>query len=411
MHPKDINKHDFTYLLPPERIAAFPLVERDASKLLVYQNGEIKQDIYRNIADYIPAGTTLVFNDTKVVEARILFQKPTGGVVEIFALEPSDEYPDITSAMTQTGTISWKCMIGGAAKWKHGMVIEKKIAGEHPLTLTARITERLADTFLIQFEWQPDSLSFAEVLHIAGIMPLPPYIKRETAESDKERYQTIYAREEGSVAAPTAGLHFTPTIFDSLVSKNISRQYVTLHVGAGTFKPVKSDTLAQHNMHAEFIDVTASTIEALTRAEKIYAVGTTSLRTMESLYWMGVKTSQNPEIDKHELEIKQWEVYEQLKNKQPDRENALSCLLTWMTKRNLERIICRTQILIAPGYKVRMADGIITNFHQPQSTLLLLIAALICDEWKKLYQYALENDFRFLSYGDGMIISLSPTGS
>ncbi len=320
MHPREINIHDFTYLLPPERIAAFPLPERDASKLLVYQHGEITQDIYRNIADHIPAGTTLVFNDTRVVEARILFQKPTGGVIEIFALEPSDEYPDITTAMMQTGTVSWKCMIGGAAKWKHGMVLEKKITGEHPLTLTARITDRLADTFLICFEWHPGSLSFAEVLHAAGIMPLPPYIKRETEESDKDRYQTIYAREEGSVAAPTAGLHFTPAVFASFASKNISPQYVTLHVGAGTFKPVKSDTLAQHEMHAEFIDVTARTIEALIRSEKIFAVGTTSLRTMESLYWMGVKASQNPEIEIHELEIKQWEVYDTLKDSLPDQE-------------------------------------------------------------------------------------------
>ena len=406
MHPKNISIKDFFYSLPPERIAAFPLPERDTSKLLVYQNGEITQDIYRNIANHIPSGTTLVFNDTRVVEARLLFLKPTGGVIEIFALEPSDEYPDITAAMMQAGSVSWKCMIGGAAKWKHGMVLEKKIAGEHPLILTARITQRLADTFLIRFEWQPGSLSFAEVLHAAGSMPLPPYIKRETEESDKERYQTIYAREEGSVAAPTAGLHFTPAIFASFASRNIAQQYVTLHVGAGTFKPVKSDTLAQHEMHSEFIDITARTIEALINAEKIYAVGTTSLRTLESLYWMGVKTFLNPSMEMHDLEIKQWDVYDQLGQHKLSRAEALSHLLTWMNKRKSNRLICHTQILVAPGYSVRLIDGLITNFHQPQSTLLLLIAALIGDEWKTIYQFALDNDFRFLSYGDGMMIIL-----
>ncbi len=374
--------------------------------MLVYENGVTKEDTYRNIARHIPEGTTLVFNDTKVVEARILFQKSTGGIIEIFALEPSDDYHDITTAMMQTGTVSWKCMIGGAAKWKHGMVMEKKIAGDHPLTLTARITERLADTFLIAFEWQPSSLSFAEVLHAAGIMPLPPYIKRETEPSDKERYQTIYAREDGSVAAPTAGLHFTPAVFASFASKNISHQYVTLHVGAGTFKPVKSDRLAEHLMHAEFIDVPVNTIEALINAERIYAVGTTSLRTIESLYWMGVKSSLDKNIGIDDLEIKQWDVYDKLEVHKISRTDALTSLLTWMNTRNMKRLICRTQILIAPGYSVRMADGLITNFHQPQSTLLLLVAALIGNNWKELYQYALDHDFRFLSYGDGMMIKM-----
>jgi S-adenosylmethionine:tRNA ribosyltransferase-isomerase len=406
MHPQDINILNYSYPLPPERIASFPLAERDASKLLLYQNGEISQDIYRNIASHIPSGTTLVFNDTKVVEARLLFKKPTGGAIEIFALEPSDEYADITTAMLQTGSVNWKCMIGGAAKWKHGMVLEKKIDNKQPSILKAKITERLPDTFLITFSWEPPSLSFAEILHVAGLIPLPPYLHRESIESDKERYQTIYAREEGSVAAPTAGLHFTPAIFESLADKNISRQYVTLHVGAGTFKPVKSETLAQHQMHAEFIDVTTDTIESLLSSENIYSVGTTSLRTLESLYWMGVKAFNTPGIELQDLEIQQWEVYDNLIQHKLPAKDALLHLLSWMYKRNMQRLICRTRILIAPGYTVRMVNGIITNFHQPQSTLLLLVAALIGDDWKRLYQYALDNDFRFLSYGDGMLIKL-----
>lgn len=401
----DINLEDFTYSLPKEKIAVFPLAERDASRLLIWRKGEIQQDIYRNIADYIPSGTTLVFNDTRVVEARLLFQKPTGGTIEIFALEPSDNFPDITTAMMQTTSITWKCMIGGAAKWKHGIVLEKKTEGNIPLVLQARIIEKLEDSFLISFHWTPADLSFAEVLHIAGIIPLPPYLKRETEASDKERYQTIYAREEGSVAAPTAGLHFTPGIFDSLSAKKISRQYLTLHVGAGTFKPFKSLSLAEHTMHSEFIDVSIQTIEALLRADKIYAVGTTSVRTLESLFWMGIKTMLNPDTDLHDLEMKQWEVYDEFKEIDTLNKAALTHLLTWMDNRKIGRLICRTQILIAPGYSFRMVSGIITNFHQPRSTLLLLIAAFLGKDWKNLYQYALDNDFRFLSYGDGMIIS------
>ena len=406
MRPQEISVLNYSYSLPPERIASFPLPERDASKLLIYQDGQVSEDIYRNIADHLPSGTTLVFNDTRVVEARILFQKPTGGVIEIFALEPDDQYADITTAMSQTGTVLWKCMIGGAGKWKHGMVLEKKIDGLHPMVLQAKIAERLADTFLISFNWEPSSLSFAEVLHAAGLIPLPPYLHRDTVESDKERYQTIYAKEEGSVAAPTAGLHFTPAIFDKLDAKNISRQYVTLHVGAGTFKPVKSDTLAEHIMHAEFIDVTTATIESLIASEIIFAVGTTSLRTLESLYWMGLKTIANPDIDLQELEIQQWEVYGDLSTVQLPVKEALRHLLSWMDNRYLNKLICRTRILIAPGYRVRVVNGIITNFHQPQSTLLLLIAALVGDKWKMLYDHAMNNDFRFLSYGDGMMIKL-----
>jgi S-adenosylmethionine:tRNA ribosyltransferase-isomerase len=400
--PRNIQIADYKYELPDDRIAKYPLEERDASRLLIYQDSSISEDTYRNIADHLAPSTTLVFNNTRVVEARILFTKPTGGQIEVFALEPGDEYPDITTAMLQTGKVNWKCLIGGASKWKHGQVMEKKVDG---LTLRAEIEEHLADSFLVALSWDGD-MSFAELLHRAGLIPLPPYLHRNAEASDKERYQTIYAREEGSVAAPTAGLHFTDRVFESLAAKNIQTRFVTLHVGAGTFKPVKSDTMQDHPMHSEFIDVHANTIAALATDPSIIAVGTTSLRTLESLYWMGVKILLDPSISLEELEINQWDVYDHLQQHALPREEALQHLLTYMHKRQLERLICRTRLLIAPGYTARMVSGIITNFHQPQSTLLLLIAALVGPDWRKIYEYALANDFRFLSYGDGSLIRL-----
>lgn len=402
--PREIRIADYTYDLPDERIARFPLEERDLSSLLVYEHdGAIHQDIYRNLAVYLEPGTTLVFNNTRVVEARIIFAKPTGGKIEVFALEPGDQYPDITAAMLQTGKVQWKCMIGGASKWKHGMVLEKMVGD---VTLKASVAGQLPDGALLNLEWDAADMSFAELLHRAGLIPLPPYLKRDAEASDAERYQTIYAREEGSVAAPTAGLHFTDRIFESLAAKNIHSRFVTLHVGAGTFKPVKSDTMEEHDMHAEFIDVAADTISALAHDDRIIAVGTTSLRTLESLYWMGIKASLNPSISIEAIELNQWDVYDHLQQHALPRAEALGHLLTWMHNRKLERIICRTRLLIAPGYTARMVSGIITNFHQPQSTLLLLIAALVGPDWRKLYNYALEHDFRFLSYGDGSLIKI-----
>lgn len=402
MDPRTININDYSYSLPDERIARFPLPERDASKLLVYDKGEIREDIYKNIADHIPEETTLVFNDTRVVEARILFTKPTGGVIEVFALEPSEEYPDIQVAMQQKSEVRWKCMVGGASKWKHGMVLEKKIDGG--ITLEAEIVKHLPDCFLIRLFWNKPELSFGEVLHLAGLIPLPPYLKRETEESDKERYQTIYAKAEGSVAAPTAGLHFTETVFKSLTDKHIRSLYVTLHVGAGTFKPVKTDRLEHHEMHSEFIDVSDMTIAHLAESKRVYAVGTTSCRTLETLYWMGVKCSLNPGISMEELEMQQWEVYDHLNAQRKSSKDALRHLLTWMHSRNMKRMVCRTKLLITPGYRPGIVRGLITNFHQPQSTLLLLVSALVGDNWKKIYDHALEHDFRFLSYGDGCIL-------
>ncbi|MBL7723153.1 MAG: S-adenosylmethionine:tRNA ribosyltransferase-isomerase [Chitinophagaceae bacterium] len=418
--PRHLSIQDFTYFLPEERIAKYPLAERDASKLLVYKEGKIKTDTYRNISKYIPEDSVLVFNNTKVVEARLLFQKETGGIIEIFCLEPHEQYPDITTAMQQKEKVLWQCLVGGVSKWKPGLVLEKKIqTGKNEITLCARYIEKRADSFIIELSWTPDHIGFAELLHYAGAIPLPPYIKRSVEESDKERYQTVYAHAEGSVAAPTAGLHFTPKIFKELNNIHVVRDFVTLHVGAGTFKPVKSETMHEHIMHAEWIDVSKTTIENIFNdlEEPIVAVGTTSLRTIESLYWLGVKQFETRGLESGEgtkkmPELSQWEVYKPLKEN-ISAGAALRALLDWMNENKLDRLIAKTQILIAPGYEFKIIKGLITNFHQPQSTLLLLVAALIGDDlptgkagWRKVYDYALQNDFRFLSYGDGCLLWL-----
>jgi len=406
MHPRDLSIYDFTYHLPDEKIASFPLQERDASKLLIYKEGKISEDIYRNIDAHLPSESLLVFNNSKVIEARLLFQKSTGGVIEIFCLEPDSRYNDITTAMLQQGTVYWKCLIGGASKWKHGQVLEKNIiAGKNIIQLSAKYLEKTADSFLVELSWKPDHLSFAELLHFAGAIPLPPYIKRKPDKSDTERYQTIYAKQNGSVAAPTAGLHLSPTVFEKLKENGIDHTYLTLHVGAGTFKPVKSEKMADHEMHAEFIDVSKETIQQLiNNTDKIIAVGTTSLRTLESLYWLGVKSIENL-VSSH-LVVNQWEPYETESNL--SAKGALLALLSWMQKNKTDRLFSKTQIIIAPGYKPKLAKALITNFHQPQSTLLLLVAALIGDEWRKVYDYALQHNFRFLSYGDGCLLWISP---
>lgn len=405
MHPQHLSIQQFSYTLPDNRIAWHPLEQRDESKLLIYNNKTISESQYAHIAHYLPQGSLLIFNNTRVVEARLIFKKPSGGSIEVFCLEPHHQYGDIQQAMLQKGQVLWNCLVGGASKWKHGMVLEKHI--EMPsggLTLRAAIVERQADSFSIQFTWSPEHLSFAEVLHEAGLIPLPPYIKRSTEDIDKERYQTIYARNEGSVAAPTAGLHFTDRIFEALKARQIKTDFVTLHVGAGTFKPVKAEQMQEHVMHTEFIDVQAEVIAALiAHRGKTFCVGTTSLRTLESLYWMGVKIIQNPQLETEELCIKQWEVYDSLPQDIPATE-ALQALLQWMELGNLRNLVNQTQILIAPGYRFRTIAGLITNFHQPQSTLLLLVAALIGEDWRSVYEYALDHEFRFLSYGDGCLL-------
>jgi S-adenosylmethionine:tRNA ribosyltransferase-isomerase len=399
MHPKNISILDYTYALADDKIALHPLQERDASKLLVYKNGNIAEDTYSNIHQHLPEKSLLIFNNTKVIKARILFTKPTGGVIEIFLLEPYQS--DYTKALSATKTCTWKCLIGGAGKWK-----EKEL-GFGNWGLTARLLEKLIDTYVVEFTWD-GGISFAAILEQAGNIPLPPYIKRKPGEEDNNRYQTIYAAHDGSVAAPTAGLHFTENVFKNLAAKNISKDFVTLHVGAGTFKPVKAATMQAHEMHAEWIDVSIETIESLISNlnHTIVAVGTTSLRTIESLYWLGVKALLYPLLQ--QLQITQWEVYDEL----PGHENitaaaALTALKNWLQKNHLTRIFTSTQILIAPGYSFKIAKAIVTNFHQPQSTLLLLVAAAVGDDWKKIYGYALENDFRFLSYGDGSLLFIN----
>jgi S-adenosylmethionine:tRNA ribosyltransferase-isomerase len=402
--PKKISILDYTYDLPAERIALHPLAERDASKLLVYKNGNIQEDIYKNITEHLPEESLLIFNNTKVIKARIRFQKSSGGVIEVFLLEPFEA--DYTSTLSATKKTTWKCMIGGVSKWK-----EKELSfgfGVLGFELKAKLIEKLADAYLVEFSWTPADLSFAEILEQCGDIPLPPYIKRNTEETDTERYQTIYAKDEGSVAAPTAGLHFTPDIFIKLAAKNIQTDFVTLHVGAGTFKPVKAAIMQEHEMHAEWIDVSAAMIENLVEQidKTVVAVGTTSLRTLESLYWMGVKANLNTAIE--QLQINQWEVYEEpLANTSLSAKEALSSLLKWMKSNNRDRIFTQSQILIAPGYHFKIAKAIITNFHQPRSTLLLLVAAAIGSDWKKNYAYALQNDFRFLSYGDGSLLFIN----
>lgn len=405
-HPATINIKDFTYYLPDDRIATHPLAQRDHSKLLVYQKECICEDVYANIAAYLPGQSLLVFNNTKVVEARLLFQKPTGATIEIFALEPYGQYTDIATAMQQKGNARWKCLIGGAGKWKHGQVLHKQTGSNESLfTLQATITEKLADSFCIDFFWQPGTHTFAEVLHTFGMMPIPPYLGRPSDAADRERYQTVYASREGSVAAPTAGLHFTPAVFNALQAKNIKTAFITLHVGAGTFMPVKATILKDHTMHAEYIDADAALIQILAaQAPDVVAVGTTSLRALESLYWMGVKCHMQPHLRLHELELKQWEVYDTLQHQALTVKEALASLCERMEQYSASRLMVKTQLLVAPGYKARMVRGIITNFHQPDSTLLLLVAALIGEDWKKVYDYALAHDFRFLSYGDGCLL-------
>jgi len=404
MHPKDISIADFHYDLPETSIARYPLPERDASRLLIYRDGKITENIYRHICDELPEQSLMIFNNSRVVEARILFQKPTGATVEIFCLEPHERYPDVSTAMMQKGKVWWKCLIGGASKWKKGQLLEKK--WERPgILLQARWLEKQTDDFVIELSWEPGHLSFAEILHHTGSVPLPPYLRREAEAADIERYQTIYAKKEGSVAAPTAGLHFTNSIFESLSVKNISRAFVTLHVGAGTFKPVKSPTLEQHLMHQEFIEVSAGLIRLLMQARQhpVIAVGTTSARTIESLYWLGLKTILEPGISKESLLTHQWDAYE-MPAADIAVNAALESLLAWLDRQYLETLVTKTELLIAPGYSFRIIDGLVTNFHQPQSTLLLLIAALIGDDWRKLYAYALQSSFRFLSYGDGCLL-------
>ena len=405
MNAKHAQIKDYRYNLPEDRIAKYPLAARDASKLLEYKHGEIREGVYRDIDQFIPEHSLLVFNNTKVIQARLKFKNEFGATIEIFCLEPAEENPEQASAMVQQKSVYWYCFVGKAIKWRDEVLTLET----EELTLVAERLNKIDATFKVKLSWQPETLTFAEVLTLTGEMPIPPYLKRKSEDVDKDRYQTIYAEHKGSVAAPTAGLHFTPAIFEKLDQKNIRRDNVTLHVGAGTFKPVFSDTIEGHEMHTEWIDVRADLLQNLkstllneTPKNPIIAVGTTSMRTIESLYWMGVKALLNPSATLQELEIKQWDPYE-LKQDVLNTD-SLSALLVWLKTNNSDRLVCKTQVILAPPYKLRIASALITNFHQPMSTLLLLIASIVGDEWRTIYKYAMDNDYRFLSYGDGSVL-------
>jgi len=403
--PKKISILDYTYALPDERIALHPLPERDASKLLIFKNGHLSEDRYSNIAAHLPANSLLVFNNSRVIRARLRFKKPTGGNIEIFCLEPLEAISEYSTVMNKTGSVTWKCMVGGAGKWKEGKLEKLLRLNGTEVMLFAELAAQLTDAYAVTFSWQPANIAFAAIIEAAGDIPLPPYIKRDTGIDDLERYQTIYAKEEGSVAAPTAGLHFSETVFEALQHKNITHDFVTLHVGAGTFKPVKAASMEGHEMHAEWIDVSSSFILNLIGKlqHPVIATGTTSLRTLESLYWLGVKALLDP-LEK-ELTIKQWEIYEApLANSNVTPNDALQALLVWMERHQMERLFTQTQLLITPGYRFNIVNALVTNFHQPQSTLLLLVAAVTGTAWRNIYQYALDHDFRFLSYGDGSLL-------
>lgn len=398
MHPSQLEIKNFTYDLPNEKIANYPLEKRDESKLLVYRNNNISETVFKNLVDQIPENSILVFNNTKVIRARLHFFTSSNQAIEVFCLEPDDSYKDVSVAMLSKQKVRYKCLVGNLKKWKQ----ETLSLTKNYLTLNIKIVEKTHDYVLIDFFWESAELTFAEVVEQIGILPIPPYLKRESHELDNSRYQTIYAKHKGSVAAPTAGLHFTEAVFKSLESKQIKSLNVTLHVGAGTFKPVKTETIENHAMHAEWIDVELNAMKDLVFQSFVIAVGTTSLRTIETLYWMGVKAKMQPEASLEQLEIKQWDVYDL--DGSVSVEKSLNHLIGWLERNNQDRLICKTQILIAPPYQLKIAKAIITNFHQPQSTLLLLISAIVGENWKEIYSYALNNNFRFLSYGDSSLL-------
>ncbi|WP_019539821.1 S-adenosylmethionine:tRNA ribosyltransferase-isomerase [Proteiniphilum acetatigenes] len=393
----------YNYHLPDDRIAKYPLQQRDASKLLLYSGLQISTFRFSELPELLPEGSLLLFNNTRVIHARLLFQKETGAQIEVFCLSP--HYPtDYVVNFQQRRQCSWNCMIGNAKRWK-GEPLQMQIPVNKGIVglkvEKAGVTD--SNDTVVQFSWDNEEFTFSELLEIAGKLPIPPYLNRPSEAKDDETYQTVYSRFEGSVAAPTAGLHFTEGMMEQLRQKGIRTAEVTLHVGAGTFKPVKSETIADHEMHTEFISVPKETIEQLLHhSGKVVAVGTTSMRTVESLYYIGKKLGVNPGVSGHELDVKQWEPYDGTPDIAP--RQALHNILRYLEETGQQRLISSTQLMIVPGYEFHFPNAIITNFHQPQSTLLLLISAFVGDDWHKIYDYALENDYRFLSYGDSSLL-------
>lgn len=399
---KHIKISDYNYPLPDERIAKFPLKERDSSKLLVYKSGEIEERVFSSLPEYIEPGSLMIFNNTKVIQARLHFRKETGALIEIFCLEPIQPN-DYAVNFQQTEHSAWLCMVGNLKKWKEGELRKEITVKGKSLTLTVTRGECYGTSHWIDFRWNDSEVTFADILEVFGELPIPPYLNRDTEESDKETYQTVYSKIKGSVAAPTAGLHFTDRVLNNLKEKGVDLEEVTLHVGAGTFRPVKSEEISGHDMHTEYISVNRQTIEKLINHNaEVTAVGTTSVRTIESLYYIGVSLSSNPEASQEELHVKQWTPYDSESNLTP--LESLQNILDYMNRHNLEALHTSTQIIIAPGYKYKIVKRIITNFHQPQSTLLLLVSAFVKGDWKRIYDFALSHDFRFLSYGDSSLL-------
>lgn len=406
--PAEILIKDYTYVLPAEKIAQYPLKERDASKLLVYKNGNISEQIFSEIPEQVKAGSLLIFNNTRVINARLKFKNSAGKEIEIFTLEPAVN-AELSGALQLTGSAEWICLVGNLKHWKQGALETKRVIGANEYSLSAEMVSRQEDAFLVKLSWQPAVKTLAEILGIFGNVPLPPYMKRGTVIDDSLRYQTVYSEVEGSVAAPTAGLHFTDSVLNKLRNRGINEAFVTLHVGAGTFKPVKSESLEKHLMHSESFSVPKGTIEQIHSAlgsSEIIAVGTTSMRTIESLYWFGVQLLKGRSSG-NDILIWQWEPYSaEMVNTdtQIGASEAIGAVLEYMRSAGLKELHGRTNIIIVPGYEFKVFSGLVTNFHQPSSTLLLLVAAFIGSDWHKVYEYALNNDFRFLSYGDSSLL-------
>ena len=404
MDTKQIHITDYNYELPDERIAKFPLKQRDHSKLLIYNHGEISQDVFYNLPEYLPKNALMVFNNTKVIQARMHFRKETGALIEVFLLEPYSP-ADYEQMFQMTETCSWLCIVGNLKKWKEGRLSRTFDCKGKAVTLTVERNGEHGTSQLIEFSWDNATVSFAEIIDAVGELPIPPYLNRKTEESDKVTYQTVYSKIKGSVAAPTAGLHFTDSVLKAIDMHGIERDEVTLHVGAGTFKPVKSSTIGGHEMHTEYICVHRHTLEKLLKHDaSAIAVGTTSVRTLESLYYIGLKLHYNPTLEEHMLHVTQWEPYSTPADKIIPASVAIEEVLHFLDANGLNALHTSTQIIIAPGYDYKIVKMLVTNFHQPQSTLLLLVSAFVHGDWHKIYDYALGHDFRFLSYGDSSLL-------
>ncbi len=391
---------EYDYPLPDERIAKYPLAQRDASKLLLYKGGEVSESVFSSLPTHLPQGGLMVFNNTKVIQARLRFKKDTGATIEVFCLEP--EMPsDYQQVFQQTSECVWQCLVGNSARWKSGVLSQTvNIDGKEVVLSVERVNCGAVNS--VRFFWN-GGFSFAELLEAVGELPIPPYLNRKTEESDNKTYQTVYSKVKGSVAAPTAGLHFTPEVLQAVAAAGIECEEVTLHVGAGTFKPVKSELIAEHDMHEEYIEVSLPLLKKLIVAEgRVVAVGTTSVRTLESLYFLGEAVSETPDILPDALHVGQWQPYN--REHTLTTKEALQALVCYLEKNNLAALHAHTQIMIAPGYTFRVVKAIVTNFHQPKSTLLLLVSAFVKGNWRKIYDYALEHNFRFLSYGDSSLL-------